>query len=352
MKNRKILIGSIAASLAGIVIAAAIAGFYLLREMPSQARVIMPLKTAVAALEKDGGTYLTDDIAGFHAAIYAARQPEIVVTGSAQVLAFKQEDFNVPFANLGGMATLDKAISETTQLFDKLPPKIVMIAIDPRWFATPTVSGCDDILCAARKTDGFEADGSYNAKSLWQGRNREVADIKFQRTIATLKAPPQNTAAEQKLADWISGLKTKNINVILMLMPLPQDVRYKVELKEFSATLDKIAKAQSIPFYEFNDEFSNLYRCEFSSGLSAGVTLTKRLLLAIATQNQQLLDKVKLAEVGFYIKHAEGKASSGGNEVEFLELYPSGPQDRCHKPWGTTVILEVPGKTIIYKTHP
>ncbi|MDE1153833.1 MAG: hypothetical protein PW788_14960 [Micavibrio sp.] len=285
------------------------------------------------------------NLAPYRLALAGRLHPKIAAIGSARLLQFRQEDFNVPFANLSGMTTLDEVSRESHALFSAHAPDIVLLGADFWWFggfsapnSRPSV--CDGIPCAGTSEDGYDAAGAYAANSLWRGKSDTadksfdamLADIREQRGHFAAAAAPaeQDMKAFLDLLDYYHAL---NIKVLLFLPPLAPSVQAAMDdsgqydyVDTLADALEAAAADRGFGFYDYRHSLAGSTDCEFSSGAEGGAIIAKRMLLAMATHDRDLRTRLKLPELGWDIQHYTGHASKRADEVDFLGLHcPKNP---------------------------
>lgn len=95
------------------------------------------IESITADQQRAGGLYGTAvhmNSHAYHHALYAARDPEVVVLGSSRALQFRQGFFTAPFANLGLTVHFpDEFAIVVDRLLANRKPKLVILAIDPWW---------------------------------------------------------------------------------------------------------------------------------------------------------------------------------------------------------------------------
>jgi len=278
-------------------------------------------------------------LAPYRLALAGRLHPKIAAIGSARLLQFRQEDFNVPFANLSGMASLDDVSKESHALFSAHAPDIVLLGADFWWFGGFSAPNgrpalCDGIPCAGTGEDGYDAAGAYAANSLWRGKN-DTADKNFAAMLADIHDQrghfaPADAPAEQDMKTFLSLLDyyhALGIKVLLFLPPLAPSVQAAMDasgqydyVDALAETLAAAAEERGFGFFDYRHGLAGSADCEFSSGAEGGAIIAKRMLLDMATHDRDLRPRLKLPELGWDIQHYTGHASKRADEADFLKL--------------------------------
>lgn len=364
--------------LAPLVICALYAGFATL--VLVRAGEYMPLDKIIEKLERTDGHYGSAILQrGFYYKlhVFRARNPRIVALGSSRVLGFRQEDFAQPFANLGILSDLDELYEVATTLFgDGHAPQTVLLGVDFWWFhpqATDRVvnrspenphieandlfqpalwlmqgklsfSDIGEILSekspnigifGITQGDGFDKAGAYYYTSTLRG-TRKSEDYRFKTNLAQIKNSQRkyahgdevSEAQWKKLLKLIDYMQLQGIRVVIFVPPLAERA-YKAMVEtggygyvdELRKKLGVLAAERNMPFFDYHAGGPRgASECEFVDSHHGGTTVYQRILLDMATKDDDLRGRLNLAEIGWNIEHYAGRASLREDETDFLGI--------------------------------
>lgn len=364
--------------LAPLVICALYAGFATL--VLVRAGEYMPLDKIIEKLERTDGHYGSAILQrGFYYKlhVFRARNPRIVALGSSRVLGFRQEDFAQPFSNLGILSDLDELYEVATTLFkDGKAPQTVILGVDFWWFhpqATDRVVNrspenphieANDLFQPAlwlmqgklawkdvfeiidesspnigifgiTQGDGFDKAGAYYYTSTLRGA-RKSEDYKFKTNLAQIKNSHRkyahgkeiSAAQWQKFLKLVDYMQLQGIRIVMFVPPLAERVYKAMDetggygyVTELRKKLGMLAAERNMPFFDYHEGGPRgASECEFIDSHHGGTTVYQRILLDMATKDDDLRGRLNLAEIGWNIEHYAGRASLRDDETDFLGI--------------------------------
>jgi hypothetical protein len=325
------------------------------------------------------GTALSDRTWDFKQRLYRHIRPKVVAVGSSRVMQFRQEDFSVPFVNLGG-GDLDVITAETENLFRDQKPDLIIMGVDFWWFhgdggglpAVPaaTSAGERHVSMADRfmpvtwmfsgklgfssilrilsgsspdigvtgvvRGDGYAADGSYRNAAEVQGKFPSD-DYRFSATQKKIAAGTKNYATAGGFSDdqWkrFSGLldfyRAQGIPTVLFLPPMSQtalDMMAKsgnyAYVDQVRLRLPALAAQYGMRFFDDHEPKPlGATDCEFFDAHHGGPVVYKRILLDMANNVPEVESIAAVPALKQDIARFAGHASTlAEGEVDFLGI--------------------------------
>ena len=304
----------------------------------------------VAAQQRDHAVYgpaTSENPFEYKVRLVGARRPVVLALGSSRMMQFREEFFTAAFTSAGGGM---RSVPEGLRFLERLPPdarpRVVLIGVEFWWFHSgwarehahtpsgdptaltlPKVTApfqfllsrkltpetarrvlwqgdrSNDVttqanlgITAIHSSSGFRPDGSYQPASAAFGL--QAADAVDQRFATTLRYVDEGAgffrhAAEPDpsvLTDFrlvLRRLTERDVNVILVLLPLAPPVRARMEARGSAFAYIERARAGvralGYELYDFHDPQSlTADACEYFDGVHGGDVMSQRLLLEIA----------------------------------------------------------------------
>ncbi len=320
-----------------------------------------------------------DDLA-YKLELYRARQPRIVVAGSAGLSPLRETVFSRPMVNMCGSAD---SLSTLRRSLDAMlavhTPEVVLLAVDFWWFssaweADPFARGADapalpglslealrmpveglikgDISLSRFLFMGFKDsrygtraqfhDAGWGPDGSWYAGDaleRRSADAGFRRTLDRARrqigefAPQQSLSAAHldAFADIYFRLRGRGVTPMAFIAPVAGPVLDA--MKEHAASyphlynLRRELEARGIPIMDTSDpRYIEGTACEFLDGVHGGEVTAVRLLRDLTTSWNGLLSFIDMEKVNRLLTEWKGHAAvqyqnTGGRwETDFLGL--------------------------------
>lgn len=314
--------------------------------------------------------------------LYAKVQPDVTTLGSSRVLGFRQQDFNVPFVNMGSLSELNEVIEVSKALYKDKKPSLVILGVDFWWFhpdaenralnrspENPHIEANDlfqplnwilsgkmkwkhirDIMGGASPDigiagisyqDGFDPAAAYYYTSIVTGQ-KQPEDFKFAVNLKKIKTSDRKYAHSKVMSDvqWpkitglLDDLKKQGIKVLVFIPPLATPLYKKMEetggyqyVTTFRRKLKEAAETLGMPFFDYHDggpPGSN--DCEFVDGHHGGTVIYQRILDDMGKKDADLAKRLRQQNIASNLRIFAGQASLLRNETDFLGL-------GCRKPF-------------------
>jgi hypothetical protein len=334
----------------GFVAGSVLLGRYAFRQVGD----LLPEAEVVALQQAHDGVCLyhsaaLDNHPAYKAALYKARKTPVVALGSSRVLQIHENQFRVPFTNMGRTLVHFNDLSVWLRRLEAMgPPKIVLLGVDFWWF-NPAISpgrgkagqltsvspfrlgylrtlaselvrypqllaglpsalleppACPLGIMARRFKDGFGSDGfRFRGFSLTATRPYQASDYRFSDALPLIRKSKKSFRHAQnpdsgRLRRFIDGIKTaerKGMTIIMFFAPLAPTVNRAMAESRGYGYIDKAVaalKKAGLKIHDYRNPASvNANDCEFYDGFHQGDAVQARIIAKIA-RSEPLLKKV------------------------------------------------------------